>query len=204
MSKQITLAVLILLMSIFSGCQSQPQDTTEIEQVKQQLAKIESRLAELTQNADTRDLAAQIATLEQKVNTLEAAQGGMQGQLFQVTLATYLLNTADFHEMDERLNQEGVIDPGDAGVVNRVNQVLAITSWPENLQAQVDSLRAMLDKYAEALSSDDVEAAKPLAAQAHELQHDFSRAVENWLAGESGAAELGEEEEHDHAEEQGD
>jgi hypothetical protein len=125
------------------------------------------------------------------------------GQVFQVAIATYLMDTAGFHGIDERLNQEGVIDPGDAGVVNRVNRVLAVTSWPEDLQAQVDSLRATLDKYAEALTNDDVEAAKPLATEAHELQHDLSHAVENWLDGESGAAEHGEEGEHDHAEEQG-
>jgi uncharacterized membrane-anchored protein YhcB (DUF1043 family) len=128
---------------------------------------------------------------------------GAQEQMFQVTIAAYLLDTAGFHAIDERLNQEGVIDPGDAGVVNRVNRVLGATSWPEDLQAQVDSLRATLDTYVEALANDDVEAAKPLATQAHELQHDLSHAVESWLGGGSGGVEHGAEGEHDHAEEQG-
>jgi hypothetical protein len=138
-----------------------------------------------------------------EVSTDQAIVVSEPGQVFQVAIATYLLDTAGFHEMDERLNQEGVIDPGDAGVVNRINRILAVTSWPEDLQAQVDSLRDTLSKYAEALANDDVEAAKPLATQAHELQHDLSHAVEDWLTGESGAVEPGAEGEHDHAEEEG-
>lgn len=94
---------------------------------------------------------------------------GSQEQIFQVTVATYLMDTADFHAMDERIHQEGTIEAGDAGVVNRVNGLLAATNWPEELHAQVDPLRETLTQYAEALANDDVEAAKPLATQAHEL-----------------------------------
>ena len=114
---------------------------------------------------------------------------GEPGQLFQVTIATYLLDTAGFHAMEERINQEGVIEAGDAGVVQRINTVLGVTAWPEELQAQVDSLRDTLSNYAEALANDDVEAAKPLATQAHELQHDMSHAAEHWIGEMTGSAE---------------
>lgn len=129
-----------------------------------------------------------------------------QEQLFQVTIATYLMDTAGFHAMDDRLNQEGTIEASDAGVVNRVNGVLAATAWPAELQAQVDALRETLGQYAEALANDDVEAAKPLATQTHELQHDLSHGIENWLSGMSGSGEhdAGEHsQEHDHSESSG-
>jgi hypothetical protein len=128
-----------------------------------------------------------------------------QEQLFQATVATYLMDTAGFHGMDERLNGEGVIEAGDAGVVNRVNGVLAVTAWPVELQAQAESLRATLSQYAEALANDDVEAAKTLATQAHEQQHELSHAVEHWLGEMSGSAEHGADEaghEHDEGEEE--
>ncbi|MBE7467520.1 MAG: hypothetical protein HS114_00050 [Anaerolineales bacterium] len=125
-----------------------------------------------------------------------------QEQKFQVTIATYLMDTAGFHAMDERINQEGTIDAGDAGVVNRVIGVLEATAWPADLQTQVDELKDTLSQYAEALANDDVEAAKPLATQAHELQHDLSHAAGSWLTGGSGGAEHGAEGEHDHAAEQ--
>jgi hypothetical protein len=132
-----------------------------------------------------------------------------------VTVATYLMDTAGFHAMDERINQQGVIEAGDAGVVNRVNGLLAATAWPEELHAQVDPLRETLSQYAEALANDDVEAAKPLATQAHELQHDLSHAVEHWVGAMTGTAEPDADEhgqengtaepdqEHDHSEESG-
>lgn len=116
------------------------------------------------------------------------------GQAFQVAIATYLMDTAGFHGMDERLNGEGVIEAGDAGVVNRVDGILAVTAWPAELQAQVDPLRETLSQYAEALSNDDVEAAKIVAAQTHEQQHDLSHAIEGWLGDMSGSPEHGTDE----------
>jgi hypothetical protein len=91
-----------------------------------------------------------------------------------------------------------VIEAGDAGVVNRINSVLAATSWPEELQGQVDPLKVTLSQYAEALTGDDPEAAGPLATQAHDLQHDLSHAAEHWLGEKAGSAEHGQEhDEHD-------
>lgn len=116
---------------------------------------------------------------------------GEPGQLFQVTIATYLLDTAGFHAMDERINGEGLIEAGDAGVVHRANALLGATAWPEELQAQVDPLKETLSNYAEALANDDVEAAKPLATQAHELQHDLSHAAEHWVGEKTGSTEPG-------------
>lgn len=115
----------------------------------------------------------------------------LQEQQFQVTVVTYLMDTAGFHEMDERLNGEGLIEPDDAGVVNQINKLLAVTAWPVSLHAQVGSLRDSLSQYAEALANDDLEAAKPLSTQVHELQHDLSHAIEDWLNGSP--------ETHDHA-----
>lgn len=150
--------------------------------------------------------------------TEAAAQAVVEpGQAFQVAVATYLMDTAGLHEIDERLNGEGLIEPGDAGVVNRVNSLLTVTAWPEELQAQVGLLKETLNQYAEALANDDLEAAKPLSTQVHDQQHDLSHAIEGWQSSMSGsagheasehAADEGEidehAEEHDESEEGGD
>lgn len=125
---------------------------------------------------------------------------GSQEQIFQVTVTTYLMDTAGFHAMDERINQEGTIEAGDAGVVNRVNGLLAATNWPEELHAQVDPLRETLTQYAEALANDDIEAAKLLATQVHELQHDLSHAATHWAGSMTGSAEHGQADEHSQSE----
>ena len=64
-----------------------------------------------------------------------------------------------------------------------------------------EELQTVMQQYAQALADDDVEAAKSLATQAHDLQHDLSHDGEHWL--ESGGAEHGgehmdEEEQQDH------
>lgn len=169
-----------------------------------------SLTAKLTQASGAGALAVTPTTeASEHEHTDEAAMAeGEQGQTFQVAVTTYLMDSAGFHAIDERINREGVIDAGDAGVVNRVNRLLAATDWPEELQAQVDTLSETLTQYAEALANDDVEAAKPLATQAHELQHDLSHAAEQWLGGMTGSAEHGQagehsqsqDTEHDHSE----
>lgn len=182
-SKRITFIILILLIGILSACQS-TQDSAEVEQL-QQLAALESRLNALE------------SRLEEPMEGANHDTGG-NNQVFQITVATYLLDTAGFHDMDLRLNEEGIIMPGDAGTVNRVNGALAATDWPDELQAEADHLMSVLAEYAEALSNDDLEAAKLLASTAHDAQHDLSHSVENWLAGAAGHEEM--EHTHDEAE----
>jgi copper(I)-binding protein len=108
---------------------------------------------------------------------------GTAAQRFQAAITTYLMDTAGFHAMDDRLNLEGLIDPADAGVVQRVNGLLAATTWPADLSESAHDLTTVLDQYDHSLAADDHEAAKTLAAQAHEVQHDFSHSVSHWLEG---------------------
>lgn len=147
------------------------------------------------QTHDTRQALAQAAAGWLAGTTQEAVAG--DGQQFQAAVAMYLLDTAGFHEMDERLNSEGIIRPGDAEVVNRVNRALAAANWPDNLKSQADNLMAVLARYAESLANDDVETAAPLGAEVHEAQHELSQAIQSWL-GES-VEPAGE---HDHDEEE--
>jgi acetone carboxylase gamma subunit len=133
------------------------------------------------------------------------------GQAFRVTSAVYLLDTAGLHDIDVRLNEEGVIEPSDAGTVARVARLLPTVDWPESLAEDAATLTDLLTQLAAALTEDDVETAAPLATQVHEAQHDFSHAAEHWLGEASGehgdeAAEgddhaAGEEEDHGEEEE---
>lgn len=212
MLKPTVLLVSVLLVGILCGCQLQPQDAAQIEQLQQQLAAIESRVDQLAPDADVKHLDTRIAALEQQLTMPEAAgaqdlaarvealeahleatetgpsqethavEAGDQGQAFQVATALYLFDTAGFHEMDESINQENTIQPEFLGAVERTRRLLALTAWPEPLHEDVKSLEDTLESFAAALAEDDVEAAKPLATQAHERQHDLSHAVGAWLA----------------------
>ncbi len=143
------------------------------------------------------------------------------GQAFRVTSAVYLLDTAGLHDLDVRLNDEGVIEPSDAGAVGRVARLLTSVDWPQDLAADAASLTDLLTELAAALSNDDLETAAALATQVHDSQHDFSHAAEHWLsatdsdqaghgddhgevsesaADDHGHDEAGEDEDHSHGE----
>lgn len=126
------------------------------------------------------------------------------GQPFRVTSAVYLLDTVGLHDLDVRLNEEQDLQAGDAGMVSGVVRLLSSVDWPDPLATDAMTLTTVLNDLATALTDDDLEAAAPLATQAHELQHDFSHAAEHWLADVMGAYDEGSvdshsEEDHDHA-----
>jgi hypothetical protein len=210
--KSTVLLVSVLLVGILCGCQSQPQDAAQIEQLQQQLAAIESRVDQLAPGVDVKNLDTRVAALEQQFTMPEAAgaqdlearvkaleahlegietgstqethpvESGEQGQAFQVAATVYLLDTVGFHAMDEFINQENSIQPEFSGAVERARRMVALTAWPEDLAENAKALQDTLEAFAAALADDDVEAAKPLAAQAHEQQHELSHGVEGWLS----------------------
>jgi hypothetical protein len=131
-------------------------------------------------------LAARIEALEAQVEALSSAGESHAASANELTTAVYLLDTAGLHDIDVRLNEEGVIDPSDAGTVTRVARLLPTVDWPEGLAEDAATLTDLLAQLGAALAEDDVAAAAPLATQVHETQHDFSHAAEAWLGGSSG------------------
>lgn len=109
------------------------------------------------------------------------------GQVFRVTSAVYLLDTAGLHDLDVRLNEEKVIEPAAAGKVARVARLLSTVDWPAALATDAVTLTTVLNDLATALADDNLEAAAPLATQVHEVQHNFSHAAEHWLNERMGA-----------------
>jgi hypothetical protein len=210
--KPTVLLILVLLISALCGCQAQPQDAAQLQQLQQQLAAIEARVDQLAPGADGKDLNTRVAALEQQLTTQEsvgakdlaarvaamearlevvdtgssqethAVEAGEQGQAFQVATALYLLDTTGFHAMDESINLENTIQPEFVGAVERARRMVALTAWPEDLHENVEALQDTLEAFAAALADDDVDAAKPLATQAHEQQHELSHAVGDWLS----------------------
>jgi hypothetical protein len=103
------------------------------------------------------------------------------GQIFRVTTAVYLLDNAGLHDLDVRLNEEGVIQPYDSGRVARIARLLSTVDWPDAMADDAEALISILTDLSSALADDDLESAAPLAVDAHELGHDLSHAAEHWL-----------------------
>lgn len=129
------------------------------------------------------DLVARLDALQAQVDELiEHLAADHQGaNVNEVTTAVYLLDTAGLHDLDVRLNEEQVIEASDAGRVARVSRLLASVDWPEPLATEIMTLTTALHDLTTALTDDNLDAAAPLATLVHEVQHDFSHAVEHWL-----------------------
>ena len=111
------------------------------------------------------------------------------------------LDAARFHEIDERINNEGRVDPADPGFLQRAGQVLAGAAWPAELRPHVERFRAALLDAGGPVLDNDPEAAAPLVRILHTHAHEFEGAVAAYFAGDAippppraGAAE------HEHVE----
>jgi hypothetical protein len=100
---------------------------------------------------------------------------------FEIGMAQYVMDTAGFHDMDETLNETKQVDPAYLSAVRRVHKILANTPWPEELHAEAEKFVELLAEFEAALEADDGERAAALATEVHEVQHDFSHAVDEWL-----------------------
>lgn len=108
------------------------------------------------------------------------------GQAHRVNTAIYLLDGAGLHGLAERLADPGEILPGDSGHIAQVARLLSTVDWPEMLEADALALTDTLVVLATALADDDLDAAAPLADEAHEAQHDLSHHAQMWLSEEAG------------------
>jgi hypothetical protein len=160
--------ILVMATALLAACAGQPFLVNPIVPVSQ------------TDQADADQSAAE--------QTADAADESAS-QRFHVVVATYLLDNAGLHGLDERLNGEGVIEASDAGKISRIRGVLAVTPWPAELQPMAAQLIEKMDALNEALTADDAETAAPLATEVHDVGHDLSHEVGEWLGEAGGASE---------------
>ena len=94
------------------------------------------------------------------------------------------LEVARFHDIDERVNLEGIVHPTDPGFLQRAQQVLARSIWPLELQANVDQFRdAVAGAIDPVLDNDPQAAGRPIQI-AHAHAHEFQGAVAAYFAGD--------------------
>jgi hypothetical protein len=193
MSKKFTVAMLVLF-GVFMLLRQQPdllaaptlQSSTPTPAATEEPVEEGESAAQEADTAPTvAELAARIESLEAQVEALSRAAEQHTASANEVTTAVYLLDTAGLHDIDVRLNEEGVIDASDAGKAERLVRLLPTVDWPEALAEDAATLTDLLTQLAAALAEDDVETAASLATQVHEVAHDFSHAAAEWLGGSS-------------------
>lgn len=138
--------------------------------------------------------------LEKRLDAIEAqAGGGDSGDLatelqnLEIVSAVNALGGAGLHGVDESVNDNGEIPDGAAGPISRAILAMQATNWPDDLQADADAVLDVLHKLVEALGDGNVEAAGPVATEAHELGHDFADAATQHVLSSLGIESEGDE-----------
>jgi hypothetical protein len=140
--------------------------------------------------ADTDDLEERLDAVEAQLGTGNGDEPGLDAMVSGLDI----LGTAGLHAIDEAANENDTVEAGASGPVQRAVLAVGATAWPADLQADADALEATLLELLEALGSADPAVVGPVAAEAHEQQHDFDHAVSEYVAEQAGVA-LPEEEE---------
>lgn len=111
--------------------------------------------------------------------------------------AITVLDTAGLHDIDEAINDQQTVPANARTVARKLQAVVLLTEWPDDLADDAEALAGTLGELAAALDADPVDMARAgqLAAKAHDDEHDFSHAVWEHLYGEAGIA--GEADGHD-------
>jgi hypothetical protein len=94
------------------------------------------------------------------------------------------IGDAGLHDMDEGLNDTGVIESEYIPNTRKAIRLFAVTDWPEDMQADADAVEATAVELLHALEDDDAEAAAPLATELHDGWHDFDAGVQTELFGD--------------------
>ena len=114
------------------------------------------------------------------------------------------LEVARFHEIDERVNQDGMVHATDPGFLLRAEQVLAGVAWPDSLKPNVDAFRqAVANAIDPVLDNDPAAAGRPIKI-AHAHAHEFDGAVAAFFAGLDGPPPSDFDDDTDHEHEAGD
>jgi ABC-type molybdate transport system permease subunit len=102
---------------------------------------------------------------------------------FDVSVAQYFLDAAGFHGMSTALSETQIIDPVYLSTVNRVQKVLAHTTWPAELNAGAQAFIKSLGEFAAALEADNVTDAIEISETVHDAQHELSHSIDHWMGG---------------------
>jgi hypothetical protein len=132
------------------------------------------------------------STQQADVDTISA-----RVQRNEMMFAIITLGNLGLHDIDETLNDTGVVDPEFAPSARAAVRLLALTDWAPDVQARADAAREEGVTLLKALEDEDVEAARPAATALHEEAHELDEEVWAILAADLAPDEGGVEEHED-------
>ena len=120
-------------------------------------------------------------------------------QKAQVMAVIFMLDRAGLHDLDESL-AAGKIPSGALGNIRRARTALLATDWPAPLRDKAMELANHMNHLEGSLRAEDAAAAAPHGKEVHEVEHDLSALVYDWLRGGAAPSYTGPVEEPSHGE----
>ena len=166
---------------LVAACASSPDVPGELDAQAERLGQLEQELDDVLAALSEMQAVESVEVEHEEQEETEAAQPSA----FELAVAQYIMDKAGFHGIEEALTESGEIDPGSISTVNQVSRVVASTQWPPDLSDSAAHFFEKLADFHSTLEEDDSERATSLAAEVHDLQHDLSAAIGEWLSGVS-------------------
>jgi hypothetical protein len=148
--------------------------------------------------ADDNDAEGESGASQESIDALATSH-----QMSSMMYSSIMMSSLGLHDIDEELNATNEIDPGYVPAIRTLVRLTSLTDWHSSLDEDAEALNASSVAFLQALQDGDVEGAKPLAGEVHDLEHDFSGAVWEIVAADL-PADAGGVEAHGDDEEEGD
>ena len=114
----------------------------------------------------------------------------LAAQKAQVMAVIFMLDTAGLHALDDSLTA-GTLPAGALGTIRRARTAVLATDWPAPLSERANELVRRMAELEGELRAEDVAAAAPHGHEVHEVEHDLSALVYDWLRGGSAPSYTG-------------
>ena len=148
--------------------------------------------------SDTGDLEDRIGKLEQERTSLDEEIATLHEQMMHANMVATLnlLDDVGFHELDETFRTTGEVPAGTSGRIRTALRAVAVTEWPDELDAAAQDFQQKLQALFDVLRSEDQSSLAAAWPQAHDTYHEFNGDCWEMLAASIGLQDVGEAGDH--------
>ncbi len=164
--KVILMAVSVLLGIVILGCSESKEENF---------------------NSDLDALQDEISSIYETINALQvrlsSAETGSTKALVIASLP--LIDARKFHDIDEQINSNGLIDKMTPGIIKNAITTLEQDFWPSELDAHTKQFHTVIEKLLNPVLADDVESSRRPATIAHAIAHHFEEAAMAFISSDT-------------------
>lgn len=148
--------------------------------------------------SDTGDLEDRIGKLEQERTSLDEEIATLHEQMMHANMVATLnlLDDVGFHELHNTILETREAPAGTSGSIRTALRAVAVTEWPDELDAAAQDFQQKLQKFFDVLRGEDASPLIDASRAAHDAYHEFNGDCWEMLAAATGLEDIGEGGDH--------